>query len=144
MKKIFITILFLFISLFGASIDNQNIKTTKCPSQNFSKFLYVFSENISVQKAFTKNPLEKLQLDLDANPEPKPFTTFLDHEKVTFPILPDQSYRHKNNLVFHTKKADRKTVLVSLQKPDTDYQILYHFKQNDSCWILERIEDWSL
>lgn len=144
MKKIFIIILFLFVSLFGASINNQYIETVKCPSQNFSKFLHVFSENASIQKAFTKNPLEKLQLDLDANPEPKPFSVLLDHKQIFFPILPNKDNREKNNLILYTKKINNKKVRLTLEKPDTDYQVIYIFKQNDLCWLLERIEDSSL
>lgn len=44
---------------------------------------------------------------------------------------------------FQIDSASAGKASVTLTKPDTGYQVRYHFKKN-GCWILERIEDWSI
>jgi hypothetical protein len=144
MKKLLTLILLLSVSLFGANLDQKKIESIKCPSQDFSLFLRVYTENIAVQKVFTKNPVEKLQLDLDAEPEPKPIVSILRHKKIAFPLIPNNIDRQKNNLVFSIEKNKEKKIKLLLTKPDTDYQVVYFFDNNDTCWVLDRIEDWSL
>lgn len=114
-----------------------------CPSQNFSKFLKEFSEREEVQKAFTKYPLEQQQLDLDADPEPKPFVRNLGRHQIKFPVIPRESERQMKSLTLRVSKIASRRAKLTLSKSDTDYRILYFFSKN-SCWKLERIEDWSL
>lgn len=114
-----------------------------CPSRDFSEFIKAFSENTEVQAAFTKYPLQQQRLDANAEPEPKPVVRKLRRDQVSFPVLPNEAERKKQSLVLRIDEKKSNHVKLTLVKGDTDYQVNYFFSRN-SCWRLERIEDWSL
>jgi len=114
-----------------------------CPSQDFDKFIQIFSESKDVQMRFTKYPLKQLQLNLAAEPEPKPIVQELWRDQVLFPVMPDEAERKQKSLVLHIDDRKSNHVELILEKDDTDYKINYFFSR-DSCWYLERIENWSL
>jgi hypothetical protein len=96
-----------------------------------------------MQMAFTRYPLQQLRLDLNAEPEPKPVVRKLRRDQVSFPVIPNKAERKKKSLVLRIDENKSTHVKLTLVKPDTDYQVEYFFSLN-SCWQLERIEDWSL
>ncbi|MFY0581023.1 hypothetical protein ACN28S_48330 [Cystobacter fuscus] len=66
----------------GACANPSALGTSsECPSQDFSEFIEAFAESTEIQRAFTSYPLEKQQLDLDAKPEPRPFTRSLERHR---------------------------------------------------------------
>jgi predicted DNA binding CopG/RHH family protein len=114
-----------------------------CPSRDFSEFIKAFSENTEMQAAFTKYPLQQQRLDTNAEPEPKPVIRKLRRDQVSFPVFPNEAERKKRSLVLRIDEKKYNHVKLTLVKDDTDYQVNYFFSRN-SCWRLERIEDWSL
>jgi hypothetical protein len=117
--------------------------TARCPAQEFSEFLEAFSESQEVQRAFTKYPLEKQQVDVNATPEPKPFTRRLERQQVEFPLIPNKAERKAQSLDLRVDPLAAGQVRLTLLQSDTDYQVSYFFRK-DACWELERIEDASL
>lgn len=122
--------------------DLAREKKIACPAQDFSEFIIAFSENIEVQMAFTKYPLQQQRLDANAEPEPKPVLRELRREQVSFPVIPNQAERKKQSLVFRINENKSNYKKLTILKDDSDYQVDYFFSRN-SCWRLERIEDWS-
>ena len=114
-----------------------------CPAHDFSNFIKVFSENVNIQIAFTKYPLQQQKLDLNAEPEPKPVMRKLLRDQVLFPVMPNALERRKKSLVLKIDEERLNHVNLTIFKEDTDYKVSYFFKKY-SCWHLERIEDWSL
>lgn len=114
-----------------------------CPSSDFSIFIRTFSNDVNVQKTFTKYPLKKQFLDPDAEPEPKKVIRNLKRHQIQFPIIPLHEERVKQSLEIHIASVTANTATVTLVKPDTDYQVSYYFRKS-GCWGLVRIEDWSL
>ncbi len=106
-------------------------------------FLEAFSESNEVQKAFTRSPLVKQQVDAAADPEPKPFVRSLERHQVTFPVLPNKTEREARSLVLRVDQLDSREAKLRLFKDDTSYQVRYFFRKG-ACWELERIEDTSL
>lgn len=96
-----------------------------------------------MQAAFTKYPLQQQRLDTNAEPEPKPVIRKLRRDQVSFPVFPNEAERKKRSLVLRIDEKKYNHVKLTLVKDDTDYQVNYFFSRN-SCWRLERIEDWSL
>ena len=152
MQKLKFFVFLLAIAIYGHSyaVDSvvQSIDKVKpdcpvaCPSREFTKFLKAFTEHKEIQMAFTKFPLKRQQLDLDADPEPKPVITNLGRSQAEFPLIPNEFEREKKSLTLRIDKVTPTRAKVTLLKSDTDYQISYFFSKN-SCWKLERIEDWS-
>ena len=153
MKYFHVWTIALTVAISGQSIaldappvrgSQKTVKNhTTCPSQDFSEFLKMFSESVVIQKAFTKYPLVKQQLDLAADPKPKPIIRNLRPNQVSFPVMPGESERRLRSLTLHIEKIEPTKAKLSIAKVDTDYQVSYFFIKN-SCWNLGRIEDWSL
>lgn len=118
-------------------------RSIECPSRQFTEFFKAFSASSDIQEAFTKYPLKWQQLDLNADPEPKSFVKSLRRNQVEFPVIPDELERKSKLLMVRIDKMTSGHVKLTLLKDDTDYQITYFFRKN-SCWKLERVEDWSL
>ncbi|MHA6831177.1 hypothetical protein [Ralstonia pseudosolanacearum] len=114
-----------------------------CPAADFPTFIQKFSEEERIQKEFTRYPLERLQLDPESQPEPSTVVRHLHRDQLRFPIIPSEQERANQMLEIQMDSASAGKASVTLTKPDTDYQVRYHFKKN-GCWMLERIEDWSL
>ncbi|MEF9387615.1 hypothetical protein V4890_18590 [Ralstonia solanacearum species complex bacterium KE056] len=114
-----------------------------CPAADFPTFLQKFSEEDRIQKEFTQYPLEKLQLDPESQPEPVTVVRYLHRDQLRFPIIPSEQERANQMLEIQIDSASAGKASVMLTKLNTDYQVRYHFKKN-GCWILERIEDWSI
>lgn len=126
-----------------ASRAISSTSQASCPAVEFSVFVRAFSNDISIQKAFTRYPLKKQRLDPDAEPEPKKIIQDLGRHQIQFPILPLHEERVKRSLEIRIDSVTATNAKITLVKPDTDYQVSYFFRKN-SCWRLMRIEDWSL
>ena len=114
-----------------------------CPAADFPAFVRAFSNDVNVQRAFTKYPLKKQWLDPDPGPEPREVIQDLDRHQIQFPILPLPEERVNYSLEIRIDSVTADSAKITLVEPDTDYQVSYFFKKN-SCWTLTRIEDWSL
>jgi hypothetical protein len=114
-----------------------------CPGENFLTFLAKFIDDEAIQRAFTMYPLTKLELDIDAEPEPKEFVRYLTRDQVQFPVFPLKQERAEVPLEIKVGNVSDNNAKVTIAQPDTDYIITYYFRKN-GCWRLERIEDWSL
>jgi hypothetical protein len=101
-----------------------------------------FSVSIDIQKQYTRFPLEKLQVDALADPEPLTEEFKLKKSQIDFPIFPGPNEIEDGSLQMDISVSGDEAK-VRLFKPDTDYLIEYFF-QLGVCWNLVRIEDWSL
>ncbi|MGA3846516.1 hypothetical protein ACI2UC_23255 [Ralstonia nicotianae] len=149
-KLLAIVSLFTCQSIYALNPSDQKIShqisnnsEIRCPATNFPQFLHKFSDDKNTQKSFTKYPLKKYQLDFDVAPDPRRVVHNLDRHQIQFPVIPSSLERAKQQLKLRIDNVSSSEAKVTLFKPDTDYQISYHFKKN-SCWTLEKIEDWSL
>ena len=132
------------VNVYATEQAQSTVKVAQrqCIGSNFSEFFEVFSEDVAVQKRFTKFPLRKMML-VDAEPEPKQQIRYISSDKISYPIIPPSEKRKKEGLTFKTENGDKRNKKVVLFKEDTGYQVVYFFKKSD-CWNLVKIEDWSL
>lgn len=114
--------------------------SVRCPAGDFESFFNVFANDVSVQKAFTRKPLQIDYLDPAADPEPK-FVSEMS-SSFDFPVVPGAAEQETRGLIRSTKDLPGESV-VTLEKPDTDYQVSYYFRKG-ACWTLYRKEDKSL
>jgi len=115
-----------------------------CPAPTFDGFLPKFMDDVSIQKQYTADPLESDTIDPNADPEPAPVKKMLTKDQVTFPVIPDSARQKKDGLVLKQSPEGDGGFAVELAKPDTDYQMTFHFRSAEGCWQLHRTEDDSL
>lgn len=127
----------------AASPPVSSPATPACPSQDFDKFFVAFAGDAQVQKAHVAMPLESETIDSNAEPEPKPVIKQLALSELKFPLLPDPQQQAQDKLELTKTVSDATHVEIKLAKPDTDYQMVYLFR-NDGCWTLYRTRDDSL
>lgn len=120
--------------------ENSPTPAVACPSEEFPTFLDAFMSSIEVQKTFTASPLQIDTLDANAEPEPKVISTM--SAEITFPVMPDRKKQSEEGLTLSVERPAAKPI-VKLERPDTDYQVLYHFRK-EGCWMLYRKEDKSI
>jgi WD40 repeat protein len=113
-----------------------------CEHEDFHEFMAHFSVSIDIQKQYTRFPLEKLQVDALADPEPLTEEFKLKKSQIDFPIFPGPNEIEDGSLQMDISVSGDEAK-VRLFKPDTDYLIEYFFRLG-VCWNLVRIEDWSL
>lgn len=113
-----------------------------CEEPDFSSFWSRFVEDQEFQRRATRSPLQKLVVDAAADPEPKPIESAVTVSAADFPLVPSFAQIRAEGLTLERVETDR-GMKVRLQKPDTDYLIDYLFER-DPCWMLVRIENWSL
>lgn len=114
-----------------------------CPSQDFSQFLIAFEASAEVQKRFTALPLQSDSIDAGAEPEPRTVTRGLRPPELIFPLMHTAQQQRDEGLTLSRQKLDGQMV-VTVSKPDTDYQVSYYFRQNAGCWQLYRKFDESI
>ncbi|TWC26206.1 MULTISPECIES: hypothetical protein [unclassified Pseudomonas] len=130
------------LGLFSISVQAASSSATLCPSKEFTKFLVAFTESSSVQEEFTNLPLKKI-ITVDAEPEPKQEAILIEKMKIVFPVIPDKKRREETGLKLQVLDSTSEEAAVKLEKPDTDYQVIYVFKFS-SCWFLDEVKDYSL
>lgn len=114
-----------------------------CPAQAFDTFLAAFANDVEVQKNFVTQPLQNESVDALAEPEPKPITKILNFVELHFPLMPSLQQQTHDGLKLIQTPSSNGEMEVKLIKPDTDYQLLFFFR-NDGCWKLYRMRDDSL
>ena len=130
------------LGMFSVGVQAASSDATLCPSKEFTTFLNAFTESSSVQKKFTNLPLKKI-ITVDVEPEPKQEATLIEKTKMVFPVIPDKKNRMASGLELQVVDTTTEVATVKLEKPDTDYQVIYVFKLN-SCWFLDEVKDYSL
>ena len=135
----------LVISVFGmfsncVMADASELET--CPSKIFSKFLPAYLESASIQATFTHIPLRKI-VTVDAEPEPEQRIVLLDKQSVIFPVIPGKERRVADGVEVTVLEEVDGIAKIKIEKPDTDYQVLYVFKF-EKCWFLDEVQDYSL
>jgi len=137
----FIAMFFLFANDVHAEKVDQ--APAQCQVRNFQDFFIEFSEKVELQRKFTKVPLVKLTL-VDELPEPRPVINELKNEQITFPIIPNLIERNQQGLSVRLSTLDSENAKAVIKKADTGYLITYIFVRFDGCWMLTRVENWSL
>lgn len=138
------TIFFVFILMacLTAQATHAQVVQSLCPSIEFSTFLEGFSSETSTQQAFTKIPLHK-KIVVNGDPEPVQKKITLKQYEIKFPVIPDPTKRQRDGLILRPFAIESKQAKALLEKPDTDYRVIYIF-QLDTCWQLIEIVDESL
>jgi len=133
-----------------------------CPSREFSKFMDAFSEDVRVQKRFTRFPLEYRYLDahlIGTEKENDAAKKRMVQSFETIPfrfgkgqsagVFPNRLERKKNRLA--TKlvppaegKASSDDTNVMLFEPDTGNVTYYRFRRDKTCWFLYLIDSQSV
>jgi hypothetical protein len=133
-----------------------------CPSREFSKFLDAFSEDVRIQKRFTRFPLEYRYLDAhligtEKENDAAKKQMIPSFEKIPFRfgkgesagIFPNRIERKKKRLATKVvtpengkASSDDKTLL--LFEPDTGNNTYYRFRRDKACWSLYLIDSQSL
>jgi len=127
-----------------------------CPSQIFSQFLEAFSEDVRVQKRFTRFPLEYRYLDAHLIGSEKEDDAEKKRMIKSFEMIPFRSKKLFPNRI-ERKKRRLETKLVSpengktssddqhllLFNPNAGERTHYRFNRDKTCWYLYLIEDRS-
>lgn len=114
-----------------------------CPSQDFTRFVQRFADDIDVQKSFVSTPLQNTFIDPEAQPEPRQVSQLLDKARLDFPLIPDDQQQRAQNLTLTQQLTGTDRAMIKLTKADTGYQRSLFFKR-EACWLLYRIQDDSL
>ena len=127
----------------GAGSAHSAPAAPTCPTQAFDTFLTAFANDVAIQKAFVTQPLQSESIDALAEPEPRPVTRMLSFDELHFPLMPNLQRQALDGLQLVKTISGNGEMEVKLVKPDTDYQVLFFFR-NDGCWKLYRMRDDSL
>ena len=132
MKKNIGYILFVIFTLFLAqgvvygfeeqSIELQDVASqdamepeAPCPGESFLVFFAKFADDETIQREFTTYPLTKLDLDIDAKPEPEPFIRYLARYQIKFPVFPLKQEREEVPFKIMTQLSHIKIVCRTLK-----------------------------
>ncbi len=113
-----------------------------CFSGEFAPFLVAYANDIAVQRAHTLVPLKSKYL-VDGDPDPKAVVKMLAKNQIVFPVMPLKAERVRTPLQMEVKALSATSAKVTLEKPDTDYVLSYHFRKNP-CWQLVLMDNASL
>lgn len=114
----------------------------RCPSNDFSAFAVAFTEDVRIQKAFTRYPLAKTWY-VDSSPEPIAQAGLFKQHELEFPIIDGRDARARAGLSLKVKFHSNGIASLKLWKEDTDYQLIYTFEKKD-CWFLTKLDNMSL
>lgn len=128
----------------GAAQAHPAIQTPSCPARDFAGFFKAFSDSQDVQRAFTGASVDFTEIDANAQPEPREVTVNRPLAAIQFPVIPTTSEQRRNGLEMTTSRTEDGMMRVRLEKPDTDYQLVYIFKTHADCWTLYAKADNSL
>lgn len=116
----------------SSSIDAQ------CPSDDFAEFVKVFASQPEIQKAFIASPVEEIRVVFDGD-KPKVVKRklkTLDATELSV-LIPEKA--GESNLTIKVELPDK----VIVRDQVGGFLKIFVFK-NDNCWVLSRVEDWSL
>ena len=115
-----------------------------CPARDFAGFFQAFSDSPAVQRAFTAADVDFTQMDVDAQPEPREVTRNVPLASIVFPIAPTTTEQARQGLETRVTEMSNGMIRAQLNKPDTDYQLVYIFRARSDCWELYAKVDTSL
>lgn len=114
-----------------------------CPAVEFTRFVEFFADDVAVQRAHTKVPLQMTAL-VDADPEPRPETRWLALSQIQFPLMPGVAEQRQQQLLQHIDTRRRNMRSVQLSGADKGYLVKYQFEYRANCWMLIGVDDRSL
>lgn len=135
----------LSIRLFTVSVlslFHHSAYSDECPSEDFAKFLPVYSTNIQAQQHLTAMTVRVLALKYSGEPgkfEPK--TMAVDIATLDFPIMMPIGKDKTKDMQVEQIDANHITV-VDKRAGNSHIKVFNFFRQ--ACWSLEGIEDWSI
>jgi hypothetical protein len=166
----YVAVPFLFVASTCTAAESVRPKaeapkaSVACPSQDFSKFLQVFSDSAGVQRRFTRLPLEYGQVDVGSVGTAQEYTRRMigTFEKIpTFDrqnggtIFPTKSKRTREHLLtkevtgvredpeYPEESRSPEDGVVMLFIEDTGFHIYFRFARLEGCWFLHAIHDKS-
>ena len=113
----------------------------------FEDFLSRFEANRPFQEENIIFPLKHSFVDAAADPEPKVIDKPLSKSEVAkrvTPVFPSRTEQKRVPFEKVIKSPAPERMSVRLQKPDTGYQLIYHFEKRSGCWKLVEFEDASI
>ncbi|MBF0308386.1 MAG: hypothetical protein HQL56_02495 [Magnetococcales bacterium] len=120
---------------------NKLTASVACPSRNFNEFLDVFREDLTVQKAYTRVPLEVMVLDLSVKPEPEPVVKMKGLDEIQFPVIDSKEHmKKKSSKIIAIEHITSRLMQVVVNGDGIN--ISYFFSMGQ-CWELNGIDDWS-
>jgi len=134
----------VFSTLASTAEARSQMQDLACPSQDFAEFFQAFSDSVEVQRAFTGDSVDFTTVDAEAQPEPREITVNRPLAAIVFPIVPDTAEQRREGLSAKFDKTEDGMARVTLEKPDTDYRLVYVFGDGDDCWALYAKVDTSL
>lgn len=137
-------VLALAVASAGAVQAHPAIQTTSCPARDFAGFFKAFSDSQDVQRAFTEASVDFTEIDADAQPEPREVTVNRPLAAIQFPVVPTTSEQRRDGLEISISRTEDGMMRIQLDRPDTDYQLVYIFNTHGDCWTLYAKADNSL
>lgn len=128
-----------------------------CPSQNFPAFLDAFGESATIQRNFTRLPLEYGQLNAGLIGTPREDAAFATRSINAFDAIPvydrkdggrvlrSKAKRRERGLKINVEPdgEDKNTKIATVFIPGTGFRLQFHFVNTETCWELVRIDDRS-
>ena len=116
-------------------------------SSSFNEFLSNFEKSSKFQLENISYPLKYSYIEPNAIPEPKTINTLKSKDDLASrkkPIYPTTTEQQQIPLVKKIHSKSQVNKIIQLHKPDTDYNVKYHFKKIGLCWKLVMFESHSL
>ena len=144
-KLIYITVvvvaaMLLSTQLFAVEIDKRGAQ--QICTHGFDDFFKLFVADSAFRLLHTEKHLMMKKIDVAAEPEPASVITATDNPIIINAWLSNLDYLMIKGVQKPDVKESAATVMIYL--PDTDYQVVLHFKRKHYCWMLYLIEDQSL
>lgn len=137
-------VLALSVVALAATAGGAQAQEMACPTQDFREFFQMFSDSVEVQRAFTGSSVDFTEIDAEAQPEPVEVTINRPLAAIPFPVVPTTAQQRGDGLVARFDRTSDGMNRVVLEKPDTDYRLVYVFGPGDDCWELYAKIDTSL
>ncbi|MBX8564037.1 sel1 repeat family protein [Pseudomonas cichorii] len=139
-KKRFLALIAFTAS--GLSLFHGNANAHECPNDKFDLFLKVFSTAPEVQQRLAKNTIKILELK-STSPSGKlePHTIEVANADLTLPLMAPIYFDRAEGVTIEEK--DNSHVNVIDKRAGNSNIKVFSFTR-ESCWMLAKIEDWSI
>lgn len=147
-KFLFVIAIFVFGMVnakerFAENNDVNRALPANCPSENFTEFFNIFSENKLMQEKFTRLPLKNSYIKNDTGSEPIEIKEFLNFSQIKFPVIKPISYQKTHGWQIKIKSLNENKAIVFMGAPDSDFVVHFYFEKLN-CWYLIEMVDLSL